>query len=156
MGEMNRYKKIVVPLDGSGWSQRAIPHAVDIARANNAELILLHVLKPPASDYVGEIALAGQDQQLMAVREEMKQKLMAIRGQIRGENITVRVQLIEGTGVAGIIVDYVNDEGADLVVMSSHGRTGLLRWMLGSVAHKVMQEVKTPVMIIHPDKDEQQ
>ncbi|MEL6308381.1 MAG: universal stress protein [Chloroflexota bacterium] len=155
MAEMARYKKIVVPVDGSRWSERAIPHAVDIARVNEAELILLHVLKPPASDYVGEIALAGQGDQLMAVREEMKQKLMGLRGQIRSEKITVRVQLIEGVGVAGIIVDYINDEDADLVVMSSHGRTGLLRWMLGSVAHKVMQEVKVPVMIIHPDKDEQ-
>jgi len=153
MVEAGRYKKIIVPIDGSGWSERAIPHAVDIAQNNGAELILLHVFKPPASDYVGEIALAGQEDSLMAIREEMKQKLMALRGQIRSEKVNVRVQFIEGTGVASIICDYINDEGADLVVMSSHGRTGVTRWLFGSVAHKVMQEVSVPVMIVRPDKD---
>lgn len=152
MVEKGRYKKIVVPIDGSGWSERAIPHAVDIAQNNDAELILLHVFKPPASDYVGEIALAGQEEGLMAMREEMKQKLKALRGQIRSEKVNVRVQFIEGAGVAGIICDYINDEGADLVVMSSHGHTGVMRWLFGSVAHKVMQDVGVPVMIVRPEK----
>ncbi|GAB5492216.1 MAG: universal stress protein [Phototrophicaceae bacterium] len=149
----SRYKKIIVPIDGSGWSERAIPHAVDIAQSNEAEIILLHVFKPPANEYVGDIALAGQDESLMAVREDMKAKLMALRGQIRSEKVDVRVQFIEGTGVAGIICDYINEEDADLVVMSSHGRTGVTRWLFGSVAHKVMQGVDVPVMIIRPDKD---
>ena len=153
MSEEKRYKKIIVPIDGSGWSERAIPHAVDIAQNNKAELILLHVFKPPASEYVGELALAGQDDSLMAIREEMKTKLMALRGQIRSEHVEVRVQFIEGSGVAGIICDYINEENADLVVMSSHGRTGVTRWLFGSVAHKVMQDVNVPVMIIRPDRD---
>ena len=67
-----RYKKIVVPIDGSGWSERAIPHAIDIARNNNAELILLHVFRPPAQEYIDTISLAGQDEQLQQMREEMK------------------------------------------------------------------------------------
>ncbi len=153
MSEDGRYKKIIVPIDGSGWSESAIPHAVDIAQNNGAELILLHVFKPPASEYVGEIALAGQEESLMALRDDMKNKLMALRGQIRSEKVEVRVQFIEGTGVAAIICDYINEEGADLVVMSSHGRSGVARWLFGSVAHKVMQEVNVPVMIIRPDKD---
>jgi nucleotide-binding universal stress UspA family protein len=154
MSEQGRYKKIVVPIDGSGWSERAIPHAVDIAQNNQSELILLHVFKPPASEYVGEIALANQDDQLQQLREEAKQHLMGIRNKIRSEKVTVRVQFIEGTGVAGIICDYINSEGVDLVVMSSHGRTGINRWLFGSVAQKVMQEVNVPVMIIRPDKGE--
>lgn len=153
MADNSRYKKIIVPIDGSGWSERAIPHAVDIARTNDAEIILLHVFIPPAADYVGEIALAGQEEGLMALREDTKQKLMALRGQVRAEKVNARVQLIEGTGVAGIICDYINEENADLVVMSSHGRTGVTRWLFGSVAHKVMQGVNVPVLIIRPDKD---
>jgi nucleotide-binding universal stress UspA family protein len=153
MSEQGRYKKIVVPLDGSGWSERAIPHAIDIARNNNSELILLHVFKPPAAEYIDQIALAGQDQQLMQLRDEMKQQLMAMRNQLRSEKINVRVQFIEGTGVAGIICDYVNEEKVDLVVMSSHGRTGMSRWLFGSVAQKVMQGVTVPVLLIRPDRD---
>ena len=154
MSEQGRYKKIVVPIDGSGWSERAISHAVDIAHHNNSELILLHVFKPPANEYLGELALAHQEDQLQQLREEAKQHLMALRNQIRSEKITVRVQFIEGTGVASIICDYINNEGVDLVVMSSHGRTGISRWLFGSVAQKVMQGVDVPVMIIRPDKGE--
>jgi nucleotide-binding universal stress UspA family protein len=149
----SRYKKIVVPIDGSGWSERAIPHAVDIAHKYNSEIILLHVFKPPAAEYIGEIALAGQDEQLMQLRDEMKQHLMSLRSKLRNENVNVRVQWIEGTGVAEIIIEYLKEEKADLVVMSSHGRTGISRLIFGSVANQVMEAVHIPVLIIRPDKD---
>lgn len=154
MSEQGRYQKIVVPIDGSGWSERAIPHAVDIAQNNNAELILLHVFKPPAHEYLGEIALANQDEQLQELREAAKQHLMGVRNNIRSEKVDVRVQFIEGVGVASIICDYINSEDIDLVVMSTHGRTGIQRWLFGSVTHKVMQGIHIPVMLIRPDKNE--
>ncbi|HUN07341.1 MAG TPA: universal stress protein [Aggregatilineales bacterium] len=148
-----RYRKILVPLDGSGWAQRAIPHAVDIARANGSEIILLHVFRPPASEYADRIALAGQEGQIQQAREAMKQYLIGVRSELRNEDITVRTQVIEGMGVASLISDYIRDEGIDLVVMSTHGRTGLARFLFGSTAHQVMQEVKVPVLLIHPDKE---
>ena len=147
-----RYKKIVVPIDGSGWSERAIPHAIDIAQDNKSEVILLHVFKPPAQEYIDTISLAGQEDQLQGLREERKQQLMAVRNQVRTENVDVRVQFIEGSGVASIICDYINEEDVDLVVMTSHGRTGVSRWLFGSVAQKVMQGIDVPVLIIRPDK----
>lgn len=149
-----RYKKIVVPVDGSGWSERAIPHAVDIARNNGAEIILLHVFRPPVSEYSDQIALAGQDEQLQQIREQIKQYLMGLRGQLRSEHVDCRVQFIEGTGVASLICDYINEEGVDLVVMSSHGRSGLRRFIFGSIAERVLQAVHVPVLVIRPGKDE--
>lgn len=147
-----RYKKIVVPLDGPGWSQRAVPHAVDIARANDAELVLLHVFRTPASEYTDQISLAGQENQIQQMREQMKQFLIGIRNELRGEHITVRAHMVEGTGVANLICDFVNEEDVDLVVMSTHGRSGIARFLFGSVANKVMQCVKVPVLLIHPEK----
>ncbi|MBZ0278760.1 MAG: universal stress protein [Anaerolineae bacterium] len=152
MSAQGRYKKIVVPLDGSGWSERAIPHAVDIARNNNAELILLHVFRPPAHEFTDQIALAGQEGQIQQLREQIKQYLIGLRTQLRNENIEVRTQFIEGMGVASLICDYVNDEGADLVVMSTHGRTGLGRFLFGSITNKVMECVQVPVLLVRPDK----
>lgn len=148
-----RYKKIAVPIDLSGWSQRAIPHAVDIARANNAELILLHVFRPPAHEYTDQIALAGQEDQIQHVREEIKQKLIGIRNELREQHLTVRVQMIEGLGVSHLICDYINNEGVDLVVMSTHGRTGISRFLFGSTAHQIMQGVHVPVLLVKPDKE---
>lgn len=153
MPKEHLYHKIVVPLDGSGWSQRAIPHAVDIARANGAELILLHILQPPAAEYVDQLALAGQDAQLQQLREAMKQYLIGLRTELRDEDLKVRTQVIEGFGVASLVCDYVNDEGVDLLVMSTHGRSGIMRFLFGSVANQIMQCVKVPVMLIHPDKE---
>ena len=153
MTTQGRYKKIVVPLDGSGWSRRALPHAVDIARANQSELILLHIFRPPAADYADTLVLAGQEGQIQQLREAMEQNLMGIASDLRNESIPVRTHIIEGSGVASAICDYVRDEGIDLVVMSTHGRTGLAQFLFGSVASKVMEGVKVPVLLIHPDKE---
>ena len=154
MSEQGRYKKIVVPIDGSGWSERAIPHAVDIARISNSEIILLHVFKPPLHEYQDTLALAGEDEQIARIRDNIKQHLLSLRGQLRGEGIECRVQVIEAVGIAAQICDYVNEEKVDLVVMSTHGRSGLARFVFGSVTHKVMQSVEIPVMLIRPDKGE--
>ena len=154
MSEQGRYKKIVVPIDGSGWSERAVPHAVDLARISQGEIILLHVFKPPLHEYQDTLALAGEDEQINRIRDDIKQRLKALRSQLRGEGVECRVQVIEAVGIASQICDYVNDEGADLIVMSTHGRSGISRFVFGSVAHKVMQEVDVPVLLIRPDKGE--
>ena len=154
MAGQGRYKKILVPLDGSGWAQRAVPHAVDIARGNtDAEVILLTVFAAPAREYTDQIALAGQDSQLQQAREQMKQYLIGLRTELRDEDVRVRTHLIEGTGVAHLICGFVADEGIDLVVMSTHGRTGLARMLFGGVARDVMECISVPVLLVQPDKE---
>jgi nucleotide-binding universal stress UspA family protein len=149
-----RYKKICVPLDGSGWAQRAVPHAVDIARGSSAEIILLHILQPPAAQFTAQLALAGQDGQIQEMREAIKQYLIGLRSELRQENLTVRTHVIEGIGIPGLICDYVNEEGVDLVVMSTHGLTGVARFIFGSVTTQVMQCLKVPILLIHPDREQ--
>ncbi len=153
MSDQPRYQRILVPLDGSGWSQRAVPHAVDLARANKAELLLLHVFRPPTSEYTDQLSLAGQDSQIQNLREQMKQYLIGLRTELRGEHITVRTHMIEGTSVAHLVCDYVQSNGVDLVVMSTHGRSGLAQFIFGSVANQIVQCLKVPVLLIHPDKE---
>lgn len=154
MSSQGRYQKILVPLDGSGWGQRAIPHAVEIARNfQGCELILLHVFTPPAREYADQIALGRGDDQVQQVREQMKQYLIGLRSELRNESVTVRTHLIEGTGVAHLICDYVHSEGIDLVVMSTHGRTGLKRLLFGSVARDVMECLDVPVLLVQPGKE---
>jgi nucleotide-binding universal stress UspA family protein len=143
-----------VPLDGSGWGQRAIPHAIDIARNfPGCELILLHVFTPPAREYTDQIALASQADQAREAREEMKQYLIGLRSELRNENVSVRTHFIEGTGIASLICNYVESEGIDLVVMSTHGRTGLARLLFGSVARDVMECLDVPVLLVQPGKE---
>ncbi|MEO8394328.1 MAG: universal stress protein, partial [Chloroflexota bacterium] len=155
MSSQGRYKKILVPLDGSGWAQRALPHAVDIARSNpDAELILLHIYVPTSRDYTDQLALAGQTGQETYAQEHMKQYLIGLRTELRDEDVQVRVQVVQAAGdVATWICNYSNGEGVDLVVMSTHGRTGLARLILGSTAHNVMERIGIPVLLIRPDKE---
>jgi nucleotide-binding universal stress UspA family protein len=153
MASKGRYKKIVVPTDCSGWGNAAIPHAAEIARAHDSEIILLFVFKTPASEFIDQIALAGQDEQIQQLREQYKQQLMSLRGQLRDQKLNARVQFMEGPGVAHLICDYINSENIDLVVMSTHGRTGLARFLFGSVARKVMEGTQAPVMLIRPERE---
>jgi nucleotide-binding universal stress UspA family protein len=154
MADTKRYQKIVVPLDGSGWAERAIPHAVDIARSNDSEIILLHVFRPPAQQYADQIALAGQDDQIQELREQMKQYLIGMRSELREQNLQVRTHMIEGTGIANLICDYIFSEHIDLVVMSTHGRSGIAKLLFGSIASEVMQCAGVPVLLVRPDKEE--
>lgn len=153
MPAQGRYKKILVPWDGSGWSRRAIPHAVDIAQTNESELTILYVFRPPGSEYADQIALAGQEGQIQQLRDNVEQSLTGVAHELRNQGVKVRTLILESTGVASAICDYVRDEEIDLVVMSTHGRTGIARFLFGSVASKVMEEVKVPVLLVHPDKE---
>ena len=155
MSHQGRYKKILVPLDGSGWAQRAIPHAVEIARScTDSELILLHIYVPTSREYTDQLALAGQSDQESYAHEQMQQHLIGLRTELRDEAVHVRVQIIESGGdVANRICSYAQGEGVDLVVMSTHGRTGLARLMFGSVAHDVMHCIELPVLLVRPDKE---
>lgn len=149
---VSRYRKIIVPLDGSGWSQTALPHALDLARAHDSEIILLHVFQPPAQQYIDQIALAGQDAQIQNSREDAKQKFTGMRNELREQGVRCRVQWMEGTNVADLVCNYVREEQADLVVMTSHGYTGVARFLFGSVAKDIIQRLDVPVMVIRPGK----
>lgn len=146
-----RYKKILAPLDGSGWAQRAISHAVEIARIHDGTLILLHVFRSPLYEYADQITLAGQDEQINQLREQMKHYLMGLRAELEKENVKVEVQFLEGNRIAGLICDFINSEDIDLVVMSTHGRGGLARFLFGNIANKVMQGIRVPVLLVRPD-----
>ncbi len=154
MATQGRYRKILVPLDGSGWAQRAVPHAVDIARSNaDSEIILLNVFVPPAREFADQLALSKGDDQVQQTRDQMKKYLIGLRSELREEDVKVRTHLIEGSAVAHLICDYVASEGIDLVVMCSHGRSGLARMLFGSVARDVMQYINVPVLLIQPGKE---
>jgi nucleotide-binding universal stress UspA family protein len=147
------YQKIIVPLDGSTWSETAIPRAVEIARVHDAEVVLLHVYQSKAGRYEGQWALAGQQEIADQTYEQMRDQLVALRNRLRAEGLSAREVLIRSTNPAQAICDFVNaEDGINLIVMSTHGRTGLARWLVGSVAQQVLKEARCPVTLVHPDK----
>jgi nucleotide-binding universal stress UspA family protein len=146
------YQQIVVPLDGSAWSESAIPRASELARVHDAELILLHVYQPSSGNYAPQWALAGQQQIADQAFDQIHEHLTALRNQLRREGLRARDVIIRSNNPAQAICDYVTSEdGMAMIVMSTHGRTGLSRWLLGSVAQNVVRSARVPVTLVRAE-----
>lgn len=144
------YKKILVPLDGSALAERAINHAAEIARGTGAELILLEVVQLPLSK-VPEAGAKEEEKSIREVADEAKAYLNRIAARVIKEGTKARIAVLEGA-VAGAILGFAHDEDVDLLVMSTHGRTGFSKALQGSVAEEVMHTTKRPVMLVKPER----
>ncbi len=145
------YTKILVPLDGSALAERALPHAGEIARATGAEVILMQVVRAP----LGDTPEAGQEEENKAFQvavAEARTYLGKTSEKLVGEwNARVRPEILEGSPAEGIL-GIAHKEDVDLIIMSTHGRSGVSRLLMGSVAEKVMLTTKRPVMLVKPER----
>ncbi|MEY2818534.1 MAG: universal stress protein [Chloroflexota bacterium] len=143
------YKKILVPLDGSQLAEAALPHAEAIAKSVGAEIILLRVPMIPTTEFfTREPTLAlkiHEEEQAEAIRY-INLKMDAIKK----EQIKVTAVTQEGP-VPDTILAVAEETHADMIAMSTHGRTGIQRWLMGSVADRVVHHAHIPVMLIHPN-----
>lgn len=141
------FKKILVPLDGSHLAEQAIPPAITVAQATNAELVLMRVVVPleVVAPFV-EIQPA-YDTALNRQEAEARSYLENVRQRWETTDFTIRVETRLGM-VAETIVDCAQEHGIDLIVICSHGRTGLSRWVYGSVAEKVVRGAHCDTLIV--------
>jgi nucleotide-binding universal stress UspA family protein len=147
------YQRIVVPLDGSKWSESALPRGIELARVHDAELVLLHVYQSKTADYAGQWALAGQQEIADQSYEQMHEELIALRNRLRQQGLRAREVIIRAGNPAQMICDFVeSEEGINMIVMSTHGRTGISRWLVGSTAQTVIKNSRSPVTLVHPDR----
>ncbi len=142
-------KKILVPLDGSELSEKAIEKAVSLLEAEG-KMVLLRVLELPEIGTWAPIdaVVAHQEEEKM-VREYLKD--LATKWKGRGVNLETRIH--PGPNPGNSIVAAAEEEEVDLIVMSSHGRTGFARFMLGSVAEKVVRHCPGPIYILKEPRD---
>ena len=149
------YARILVPLDGSVLAERALPHAGEIARAAGSEVILLQVVQAP----LGDTPEAGQSEEENAIREaatDARAYLGKIAGRLSEEKVVrTRVIVLEASPAEGIL-RLARNEDVDLIVMSTHGRSGISRLLMGSVAEKVMFATQRPVMLIKPERSHEE
>lgn len=148
--------KVLVPLDGSPLAERALEPAITLARPDGAELILLRVpvaatmaAPMPAGVSGSGFGLLWPTQALEHATTESEGYLERVAQAHAGINI--RTLTAQGD-VAEAIVDVAAKEGADLIVMSSHGRTGLSRWMYGSIAERALRAAPCPVMVLRSQR----
>ena len=142
---MITYNRILLPTDGSEASEKATEHAVDIAARRDATLHALHVIDGGPDSTPDSGHLAADE-----LRNEGKKSVEAVAE--RAENADVTVETVVDAGVAyQSIVEYVDANDINLVVMGTRGRSGIHRFLLGSVAEKVIRTVDAPVLTVRPD-----
>jgi nucleotide-binding universal stress UspA family protein len=140
------YRKILVPLDGSKVAEGVLPHAKDLAYSQGAELILLTVGANPAMDFA--FSDPGLARSAINEQEERSRKYISeVEDQLKSAGFRTSTVLRVGS-VAEVILGVAEELGVDCIAMSTHGRTGPARWLLGSIADRVVHNSKVPVLLI--------
>lgn len=141
------YQKILVPLDGSELAEKALDHAEKLAKTFDAEVILLQVV--PFMPIYGAPELAVPFVVDEKQKEVAEKYLSYLAEALKKKGLKVAAKVKVGMQVAAEIIDFAKENGVDLIVMSTHGRSGITRWVLGSVAHKVLTRAETPIFLVH-------
>ena len=140
------YSKILVPLDGSKVAEGVLPHAKALAYSEGAELILLTVGANPAMDFV--FSDPGLAQSAVEEQEEKSKKYIdGIEADLKSAGFKTSALLRNGS-TAETILEVAEELQVDAIAMSTHGRTGPARWLLGSIAERVVHSSKVPVLLI--------
>jgi nucleotide-binding universal stress UspA family protein len=143
------YKKILVPLDGSPLAEAVLPHAEALAKSEGAEIILLRVVVTPDAALYSRNPIEGANI-VKAIEQEAQNYMDAEVLKLRKDGIKVTGITRDGAAPDEIL-EVAEETHADVIAMSTHGRTGVQRWLLGSVADRVVHYSPIPVMLIHPN-----
>lgn len=146
-------KKILVPHDFSDYSLHALKYAVTLAEHFKSELLVLHVVEPivyPADFSFGQVSIPAMEEEIRKHSEEQLSEL--VTNEIpKDAKVTTIIKV--GKPFAEII-DVAKRENIDLIVISSHGRTGMDHVLFGSTADKVVRKAPCPVLTIRPHEHE--
>jgi nucleotide-binding universal stress UspA family protein len=134
--------KILVSLDLSDLADRAIEPAANIARAFGDELVLVTVSERRLRADLSELAAAEHDSVADLIDSFLRSRAARIEG------LTIGVDLIAGEDASEALVDYASTHDVRMLVMATHGRSGIMRWSIGSVAERVVRHADVPVLVI--------
>ena len=146
------YQKVLVPLDSSELAECALPEVRKLAGGGGiGEVILLNVFE---IDFMGVPTTHTRMVDINALRnaqlDRSRKYLEKIQSELSSEGIKVKTESQEGTP-AQTIVNYADANGVDLIVIATHGYTGMKKLMFGSVALRVLHDSKVPILLIRPE-----
>jgi nucleotide-binding universal stress UspA family protein len=140
------YKKILVPLDGSELAKRGLEEAEKLAKFFEAEIVLFQVV--PFMPIYGSPELVTPLIVDEKQKEAVEKYLVTLAEELKKRGFRVTAMVKTGQQVAAEIIDFAKEVGAELIVMCTHGRSGITRWVLGSTAHKVIIRAETPILLV--------
>ncbi len=166
-------QRVLVPLDGSELAEAVLPYVKEISRrCEPVEVVLLQVVRLPAGRTAATFLPMGPDfptetqpatdmdveaarypiyreQEIASAKADAEASLTPVARQLREDGFEARVAVRFGRP-ADEIVRFAEGEGMDLIAMCTHGRSGISRWMVGSVADKVLRGTYLPIMLVRP------
>jgi nucleotide-binding universal stress UspA family protein len=144
------YKHILLPTDGSPLSARAVAAGVQLAKSLGASVTALHVA-PPATPVVFKrklpVGYATPDEHAALIEREAAKALGTVEKAAKSAGVPIRLEKIVGDFPAETILDTAKRRKCDLIVMASHGRSGIAAVLLGSETQKVLAHAKVPVLV---------
>ena len=150
---------ILVPLDGSTLSEAILPHAVAVAQATESALMLMQVLEPVYEPIFGALGIPEfvEEEQLALMRDEqlasLHHYLENIASQLRADGLEIQTKVIEANHPATQILWHAEyDTPLLMSAMTTHGRSGVLRWLFGSVAAEVVQTTPKSLLLLRPQE----
>jgi nucleotide-binding universal stress UspA family protein len=150
-GKLHSLHKILAPLDGSDIGESALPYVETLAINSRASVDLLQIVSPPGT--VEASLLGGPDWRkfIKTMHDAGENYLKGITTRLSGNGVKSTYEVVTGDP-ADKIVEYAEDKRISLIAMSTHGRTGLARWVLGSVTDKVLHSAKVPILLARSPK----
>jgi nucleotide-binding universal stress UspA family protein len=149
------FTHLLVPLDGSRLAETALPATLALAAKFDSTITLLRVVRPP--DISTSTSGTAMTEVLTMLRtyshEEAESYLHSHQRALRQQGYKVHRHVVFGDAVADIILEVTEERDIDAIVMSTHGRSGLSRWVFGSVADKVLRQAKVPVLLIRAQEE---
>jgi len=151
------FKRILVPIDGSPFSEATLPYVEELTRRTDKEVILLHICEPPVVPSYGTQPINPswkkyRDEMWSETEKLSTNYLDKMMAAMKAKRVKIKPRVIKAqTGeVAKTIMKISKEEKIDLLVMAAQGRAGVTRWVYGSVANKIVEESSLPVLLVRP------
>jgi nucleotide-binding universal stress UspA family protein len=146
------FKRVMVPLDGSPLAAQALPLTADLAERARAEVLLMQTVEEIIQTYPLIVPIGRPDmiagEMLHMLRARVGQQLDGQAALLRERGLLVATRVVTGHA-AEAIIDEAERQSIDLIVMATHGYSGIKRWALGSVTDKVLHAAATPLLLVH-------
>jgi nucleotide-binding universal stress UspA family protein len=142
-------KKILVPLDGSKFAEAVLPHVQTLAKNEGAEIVLLTVPAIPSAEFIARNPGVTRNA-IEEIEVKTGKYLDAKIANLKKKGAKVKGILREGP-ISETILQVADEIHADMIAMSTHSRTGINRWLMGSVADEVIHNAHVPVILVHPN-----
>jgi nucleotide-binding universal stress UspA family protein len=148
-----RYKKVLVPLDGSKRAEKILPHVEELAHRYEAKVILLQVVEYQTAVSPEGAYMPMTQTQIDELKQEAESYLTGLANSLKQKSIQCTARVVYGPVVESI-TNSAERENVDLIAMASHGRSGLARVFYGSIAAGILQNVDRPLLLIRSRSDD--